>query len=106
MTGQTPPENDLIGKLNLETGKINWPELQRHFARGMVIVVAEGLDLIDVAAKLTEDDKAQFETWTKKNQVWRANDEDAIKWQESDPIFWSVVVAPWVLVQILPETDD
>ncbi len=102
MTDQaSPPEPDEIKtKLNLETGKLSWPELQRHFARGMVIVVSAELDLLEVAVKLTEDDKAQFEAWTTKNQVWRANDEDAIRWQDSNPIFWSVVVAPWVLVQL------
>lgn len=103
MTDQAnPPEETLNTKLNLETGKLSWPELQRHFARGMVIVVGPELDLIEVAAKLTEDDKAQFETWTGEHHVWRANDEDAIAWQASEPLFWSVVVAPWVLVQAIP----
>ena len=99
------PDSDkleLADRLNLETGRLSWPELQRHFARGMVVVVAEGLDLIEVAARLSEDDKARFETWTRQNQVWRANDEDAIRWQAANPEFWSVVVAPWVLVQEIP----
>ena len=96
-----PPDSlELADKLKLETGRLSWRELQRHFARGVVIVVSAELDLIDVAIKLTEDDKAQFEAWTAQNQVWRANDEDAIGWQESAPVFWSVVVAPWVLVQV------
>jgi len=101
-----PDKLDIVSKLNLETGKLSWQELQRHFARGVVIVVAEGLDLIDVAAKLTEDDKAQFEAWTRSQQVWRANDEDAIRWQASDPVFWSVVVAPWVLVQPIADAQS
>ena len=100
MTDQPPlPEDKLSTKLKLETGKLSWPELQRHFARGVVIVVSTELDLIEVAIKLNEDDKAQFEAWTAQNQVWRANDEDALQWQAANPVFWSVVVAPWVLVQ-------
>ncbi|MDH5444987.1 MAG: DUF2288 domain-containing protein [Gammaproteobacteria bacterium] len=101
-----PEKLALADKLNLETGKLSWPELQRHFARGMVIVVGTELDLIDVAIKLTEDDKAQFETWTAENKVWRAHDEDAIHWQETDPVFWSVVVAPWVLVQTIQSANS
>lgn len=99
-----PPDNgDIRQKLNLETGKLSWPELQRHFARGVVIVVGNELDLIDVAVKLTEDDKQQFEAWVNSSQIWRANDEDAIQWQESNPEFWSVVVSPWVLVQAISD---
>ncbi|MDH5409667.1 MAG: DUF2288 domain-containing protein [Gammaproteobacteria bacterium] len=93
--------DDLSQKLNFETGRLSWPELQRHFARGIVIVVSSELDLIEVAVKLKEDDKQLFESWLSQNQVWRANDHDALQWQESGPEFWSVVVAPWVLVQVV-----
>jgi len=100
----TPPGSDeLKTKLNLETGKLSWPELQRHFARGMVIVAGKELDLIEVAIKLTEDDKRQFESWVSARQVWRANDDDALQWQQSNPEFWSVVVSPWVLVQVISD---
>ena len=97
----SPEDGDLRHKLNFETGRLSWPELQRHFARGVVIVVANGLDLLEVAVKLSEDDKAQFESWVSSNQIWRANDQDALQWQETNPHFWSVVVAPWVLVQLI-----
>lgn len=104
---ETPPEMlDIATKLELETAKLGWDELQRHFARGVVIVVKEHLDLIEVAIKLTEDDNIQFEKWTKNDQIWRANDEDAIAWQETQPTFWSVVVAPWVLVQEVSAKTD
>ena len=44
-------------QLNMETGRIAWPELQRHFARGVVIKVEPGLDLVEVAIKFVKDDK-------------------------------------------------
>lgn len=99
-----PDHNDLTGdelrhKLNLETGRIRWQELQRHFARGMVLVVDKQADLIEVAASLSEDDTRQLESWLHDGQLWRARDEDAIHWQETGAVFRSVVVAPWVLVQ-------
>ena len=92
---------ELRQKLNLETGQLSWPELQRHFARGVVVVVGRELDLIEVAAALAEDDKACFEAWIEAEQVWRATDEDAKRWHANDTGFWSAVVAPWVLVQEL-----
>src|SRR5690554_6148842 len=40
---------DLRQHLNGETARIAWRELERHFARGAVVTVDPGLDLIDVA---------------------------------------------------------
>ena len=96
------PELDprqLRHKLNLETGQLGWQELQRHFARGVVVVVGQDLDLIEVAAALSEDDSTRFQNWIETAQVWRATDEDAKRWHDSGAKFWSAVVAPWVLVQ-------
>ncbi len=36
-------------KVNLETAKIPWAELQRCFAAGLAIAVAGDLDLVEVA---------------------------------------------------------
>ena len=96
-----PDSGDLARKLNLETGKISWQELQRHFARGVVLVVGRPLDLIEVAIKLSQDDTPQFERWLAEGLLWRARDEDARQWHAADAEFWSVVVAPWVLVQAM-----
>jgi hypothetical protein len=90
--------------LNAQTAKIDWEELQRHFARGVVIKVAPQLDLINVAGRLIDDDKTTFEAWLASGQVARATDDDARAWVKSQPSFWAVVVAPWVLVQ--PIQDD
>ncbi len=95
----TPDTGELAQKLNLETGRISWQELQRHFARGVVLVVSRPLDLIEVAIKLTQDDTPQFERWLAEGLLRRALDEDARGWHAADTEFWSVVVAPWVLVQ-------
>ena len=37
-------------ELHLETARINWQELETHFARGVVIRVDSDLDLIEVAS--------------------------------------------------------
>lgn len=91
--------DDLTEKLNLETGKITWPELQRYFARGVIINVADGVDLVEVAAAISRDDKNEIESLIDSGRIVRATDEDAKTWQARDPLFWAVVVAPWVVVQ-------
>ena len=42
-------------KLNTETARISWEELQPHFARGAAVYVAPDLDLIAVARHVAED---------------------------------------------------
>lgn len=96
---------ELRQKINLETGKLGWDELARHFAGGVVVVVSPALDLVDVAVKFCADDKAQFEAWTRDGLVHRARDEDARRWHANNTVFWSAVVAPWVLVQEINDSN-
>ncbi len=91
--------------LNEETGKVVWQELERHYARGVIIKVSINLDLVEVATCFTEDNKEPIERWLTSGDLERAFDEDAKRWSEDDPLFWAVVVAPWVLVQEI-ETPD
>ncbi len=92
-------ETDLRASFNAETGKLGWSELERHFARGVVIVVAAGVDLVDVAVKMTEDDKVAIKSWMDSGQFRHPEIDDARDWLDRQPEFWSVVVAPWVLIQ-------
>lgn len=94
-----PIDAELKARLNSETGKLEWSELQRHFARGVVIVVTPEMDLVEVAACMSNDDSVQISLWLDSGAIRRASEEDARCWVESDPLFWAVVVAPWVVVQ-------
>jgi hypothetical protein len=96
MSGAEPSIRDL---LTAQTGKLVWAELARHFARGVVLRVDESLDLVEVAEKLVRDNSGSIENLYKEGLFRRASDDDAIRWQQDDPVFWAVVVAPWVLVQ-------
>ena len=95
----TTPEVEVQDLLNAQTGKIAWSELARHFARGVVIRVSSEQDLLEVAESLIQDRASDVERMYEQGLLRRAQDEDAIAWQEKDSEFWAVVVAPWVLVQ-------
>ncbi|MBL4782662.1 MAG: DUF2288 domain-containing protein [Porticoccaceae bacterium] len=93
-------DNDLLrAKINLETSRINWLDLQTFFARGQVVQVSSALDLVEVALSLNHDDKQAFEQWLKDGSVSYVTDSLAQQWFESKKELWSVVVAPWVIVQ-------
>lgn len=93
-----PPEV-LRARLNTETAKIGWAEIQRFFAKGQVFIVAPELDLIETAARMIQDDKGRVEGWLQGRQIVQATIEDARRWNDMDPDLWALVVAPWILVQ-------
>lgn len=92
-------EDLLRAKLNAETGKLAWPELERHFARGVVLKVAGDLDLVEVALAMARDDQAAVAAWLGRGQIARASAQDALQWHAQQSQFWAVVAAPWVLIQ-------
>lgn len=89
----------LRARLNGETGKVAWSELERHFARGRLVTVAPGEDLVEVAARMGEDDKDTVAAWLEKGTLVRTTDSQASRWSETDAVLWAVVVPPWILVQ-------
>jgi len=89
-------------RLNSETAKIAWLELQRFFAAGQILFVAADLDLIDVAFAFQQDDTEQVKYWLQQALVAPVSDTQAGDWFKRDIILWTVVVKPWVLVQNPP----
>ena len=98
---KTDPLKDtkLHDKINRETARINWSELERHFAQGNVVYVSEELDLIDVAVRISHDDKESLQRWMAEGKVAKVSDEQAQIWAVSNSELWTSVVSPFVLVQ-------
>jgi len=94
------PEVSIAEEINKQTGVITWPELLKHFARGVVLYADETLDLVEVARSMSVDDTVKTQKWLAGGQLRRASDDDARDWTKNEPEFWCVVVAPWVLVQL------
>ncbi|MDH5572478.1 MAG: DUF2288 domain-containing protein [Gammaproteobacteria bacterium] len=92
-------KEEIRQKLNLETARINWKELEKHFARGVLITVSDKLDLIDVALEFVQDNKIDIEAWLADSLIIRTTDEQAKQWSASEPDLWAVVVVPWILIQ-------
>ena len=98
-------DDELRAHLHGETSKLPWIDLQKHFARGVVFKVATGLDILDVAIVLSRDDKETLQKWIEEKKVVGAEIDDAKKWYESSASLWTVVVAPWILVQEINENQ-
>lgn len=101
----TTPSELLRAKLNLETARLTWSELERHFARGSVVKVAPEIDLLEAALQIAENNAVAVQQWLTEGRMTRADLPDAKDWHTRQPGFWAVVVAPWVLVQETTDTD-
>lgn len=98
---QTKPENDieLRQKVNRETARLPWSELIKHFAAGTVVFVADELDLVDVAVRISHDDKSNIVQWMAEGKISKVSDQQAQTWLAADAQLWAVVVSPFILVQ-------
>ena len=92
-------KHHLLTRLNHETAKIGWHELQTHYAAGNLLCVAADGDLIKVAVALTEDNSQQIKQWLEDHRVSTVTDQQALAWHESNSILWALVIPPFVLVQ-------
>lgn len=86
-------------KINLETAQVAWADLQRFFAQGVVIYVDEGLSLVEVAYRLSDDDASATQDWLEKKKIGKVSNMQAQTWIDEEKWLWSVVIRPWVLVQ-------
>jgi len=99
-------DEELRTHLHGETAKLPWVDLQKHFARGVVFKVAQGTDILDVAIVMSRDDKDTLKKLIDAGKVSGAEIEDAKKWFDTDASLWTVVIAPWVLVQEFEQKLD
>ena len=94
-----PADQELVARLNSETAKIGWHELQKHYAAGNVVAVSDSADLTAVALAFHQDNRSQVEGWLADKTVFEVEDQQALDWYENNTEHWAVVIPPFVLVQ-------
>ncbi len=92
-------KDTLAKKLHAETARIKWHELQPHFARGVLLVLASELDLIETAVNFAEDCAEQLELALISGEIMQPSNDQARHWYQENTEFWAVVLAPYVLIQ-------
>jgi hypothetical protein len=94
---------------NLEAfhGDVLGSDLAAHAARDALIVVADGLDLLEVGAAVAADDTPRVEGWVRGGELRKPSAADLARWP-ADPaaVFESVIVAPFVLIRPRRRTPD
>jgi hypothetical protein len=96
----TASDDELRLRLNLETAQMPWSELQRWFPSGNMIAVGATLDLVEVAVSMARNDAALVQQWLGEGLLAKVSDAQAETWLAADATPWTVVVRPWILVQL------
>jgi len=104
MSDKSPPleslsDIELKAKLNSETGRLSWLELQRFFAMGKLMRVHPSIDMLEVAFHVVKNNSQQVAQWLESQHLSYVDDQQAKAWLDEDAKLWCVVVSPWVLVQ-------
>lgn len=89
----------LSAKINLETARIPWRELQRFFAQGRVLIVESDHDLVAIARNIADDRTGEIKSLIDASIIRQVNDKQAKVMIEHDSMVWAVVIAPWILIQ-------
>ncbi|NVJ60234.1 MAG: DUF2288 family protein [Gammaproteobacteria bacterium] len=90
---------ELQAKLNLETAKITWKELELFFAKGKLLIVQAESDLIQLASAIHNDEKSAVEDAIDKNLIFYPTPEWIKQNCIDGTLFWGLVIAPFVLAQ-------
>lgn len=90
----------LIAKLNGETAIVAWKEIERFFAKGNVLLIEQGVDLIQCAADMSMDNEKEIGKLIKEEKIQSMPIEFVKENCKPETEFWSVVVAPYILAQL------
>lgn len=94
--GMIPTRDELA----LTVDEVDWDMLRAHLERGGLIVVASGLDLVEVGLKVAADDAAAIGGWISGGELTRPSAEQIAAWNGNrDKRFASLIVSPYVLIQ-------
>ncbi len=86
-------------QLKGECAPVFYKEVEKFFAKGMLVFVGRDLDIIHVAEVIAQDDTQQIQQWIAQEQLTRVHDDFAKKWSKNNEPLLAITAVPWVLVQ-------
>ncbi len=90
-------ENSLLAaKLKGDVGTVSWSWLRPHQQRGALFLVAEKLDLVEVAVEVAEDRVVQIKAWLENGNLVRPTPNQVAEWEISGGLFSGIIVKPYV----------
>lgn len=91
---------DLREQLTEAVDEASWEWLIPHAKRDVVVVVTEGLELLDVGVAIASDDTLSVQHWISEQLVHKPFPEQLTAWNgEPAKKFQALIVQPYVLVK-------
>ncbi len=91
---------DLRAELTATLDEAEWDWLTPHARRDVVILVALGLDLVEVGVAIATDDAIRIQSWIDKALIQKPSPAQLSVWnQNQSQRFQALIVQPYVLVQ-------
>lgn len=91
---------DLRAELAEAIDEAEWNWLLPHAQRDAVVIVAEELDLLDVAMAIANDDISSVQRWIGEQLLSKPSDVQKQDWNSNQTKrFNALIISPYVLVQ-------
>ena len=89
-------------ELKAAIGQVTWGDLRKHLVRDVIIIVDSSIDLLDAALKVSKNDQTRVSGWITDGLLTKPNARQLEHWEKNLSLpFLSVVVQPFILVQVL-----
>jgi hypothetical protein len=93
-------EEALRIKLAERVGPVFFSDLKAHLERDAVIVIAPGVELLEVAVAVANDDAEHVQKWIGNGTMRKPSLAERANWPSDEGRKWlAVIVQPFVLVQ-------
>ena len=96
----------LATKLKDEVGTVSWSWLRPHQKHDILFLVAEKLDLVEVAIEVAEDRVAQIRIWLENGELVRPTAAQVEEWEKSGGLFSGIIVKPYVFFKPAIVSDE
>jgi hypothetical protein len=92
--------SDLREQLKENLDEAEWDWLVPHAQRDVIIIVADGLDLLDVGEAIATDNIPSVQNWIDEQLITKPSPEQLGNWNgDRTKRFNALIVEPYVLVQ-------
>ncbi|MGM3308202.1 DUF2288 domain-containing protein [Anabaena sp. WFMT] len=92
--------SDLRAELKQNLDEAEWDWLIPHVQRDAVIVVTDGLDLLDVAVAIAGDNIPSVQQWIDQQLIAKPSVDQVGEWNGNrSKRFHALIIEPYVLVQ-------
>jgi hypothetical protein len=94
--------SDLRAELEQTIDEAEWEWLMPHAQRDAIVMVAQGLDLLDVGVAIASDNTTSVQHWIGEQLLVKPSPEQIVEFAgDRSRRFRALIVQPYVLVQDL-----